>query len=191
MRLTKRAAVLFGLTLLASMAPRVAAEAQSPMPLSSPGSFWKLWGASAKANFIAASGLTGGAAQRVTIAPKPEKPWDAGIFVQSNQPVRKGDTVLLTFWARVFKTPPGGDLILLSGNIYETGESGISVSPQARFLIGKQWKLYQVSGTTTKDYPAGALTAGLLLGTGEQVIDFGPVTLIDLGQERGVQMSHK
>ncbi len=178
MRFTRRA-VITGLAVFGAVAFTAAAGNLAAKVVNDPGSFWGVWG-TAKTNFVAAPGLKGGAAERVTI-PKPNKPWDAGTYAAVTKPVKKGDVLVLMFWARAEKPPPGSDLILVTGRIYEAGPSGSPVSEEASFIIGRQWKLYYVSGTATKDYPVGTLSAGMILGTGDQVIDFGPVSILDFG----------
>ncbi len=178
MRFTKRA-VLTGLAMFGVAALSAAAEDLAQKAVNDPGSFWSVWGM-AKANFVSAPGLKGGAAQRVTIS-KPGKPWDAGTYAAITKPVKKGDVLVLEFWARAERPPAGSDLVMVTGRIYEAGPAGNGVSPESSFLIGAQWKFYYTAGTATKDYPPGTLSAGMVLGTGDQIIDFGPVSVLDFG----------
>lgn len=180
MHSTKRALVA-ALAMLGAVAFGAAADDGTQKTVSDSGVFWGVWGTSVKANFVAAPSLKGGAAQRVTISSKPVHPWDVGTYAAITKPVKKGDVLVLMFWARAEKPPAGSDLILVSGRIYEAGPAGNGISPDANFIIGKQWKFYYVSGTATKDYAAGTLSTGMVLGTGEQVIDFGPVSVVDYG----------
>ena len=179
MHCSKRA-VLAGLAMFGAVALAASAGDVMQKAVSDPGAFWSIWG-KAKTNYVTDPGVKGGAAERVTISPKPDNPWDVGAVVGITKPVQKGDVLLLMFWARAVKLPAGSDLIMVSGRIYESAPSGAGVSPETSLLIGRQWKLYYVSGTATKDYPGGTLEAGMELGTGEQVIDFGPVSVLDLG----------
>lgn len=173
-------AMFWALTVLGTILAPAGADDLLQKAVSDPGAFWGVWGG-AKAKFIATDDLKGGAAQRVTITPKPARPWDAGTYAPINKPVKKGDTLVLMFYARAEKPPEGSDLIMVTGRIYEAGPAGSGVSPETNFIIGQQWKLYYSSGTAMKDYPPGSLSAGMVLGTGEQVIDFGPVAVLDMG----------
>src|SRR5437867_224949 len=47
--------------------------------------------------------------------------------------------------------------------------------------VGPEWKQYEVRGTADKDYPAGSLGAGFQFATAKQVVDLGPVEVVDLG----------
>ncbi|MDE2184139.1 MAG: hypothetical protein KGJ78_14060 [Alphaproteobacteria bacterium] len=179
MHLSKRA-MLAALAMLGAATMAASASDILQKAISDPGAFWTIWGP-AKTNYVTDSRVKGGAAERVTISPKPRNPWDVGASTAISKPVRKGDVVLLMFWARAERPPQGSDLVMLTGRIYENAHPDNGVTPQTNFLIGDQWKLYYASGKATKDYPAGALNAAMVLGSSEQVIDFGPLHVLDLG----------
>lgn len=180
MRILTRA-WMAGAAMAAVLALAASGDDLQQKAVNNPGAFWGVWGA-AKTDYVADPRLKGGAAQRVTISPKPAHAWDVGAYVAITKPVQKGDVLLLTFWARAEKPPAGSDLVMLTGRLYEAAPPNAEVTPEVSFLIGKQWKLYYASGTAAKDYPVGSLSAGMVLGTGEQVIDFGPVSVLDFGQ---------
>jgi hypothetical protein len=175
-----RRAVLSGLAMFGAVALTAAADDIMQKAVNEPGAFWTTWG-KAKTAYVADSGVKGGAAERVTISAKPNNPWDVGASSSVAKAVRKGDVVLLMFWARAEKSPPGSDLVIITGRVYENAPPGTAVTPETNYLVGKQWKLYYSSGKATKDYPVGTLSAGMILGTGEQVIDLGPMFVLDLG----------
>lgn len=173
--------VLICLAMMAGAAARALAQDWSQKAVTEPGAFWNIWG-TAQTNFVAAADIKGGAAERVTVL-KPSKPWDAGTYAPITKPVRKGDLLALMFRARAQTPPAGSDLIMVTGSVYEAGPSAAPVTPEATFLIGRQWKLYVVTGRAERDYPPGTLSAGMKLGTGEQTIDFGPIYVLDLGPD--------
>ncbi|MDE2182663.1 MAG: hypothetical protein KGJ78_06535 [Alphaproteobacteria bacterium] len=173
---------------LAALAVGIAATLQAAADddilskaVNNPSAAWGIYGSAAKSEIVKDPAVTGGAALRVTISPKPEHPWDAGTYANTTKPVRKGDVLLLAFWARAEQMPPGSTTVDLSGRIYEAAPPNTGVTPETAFHITKDWKLYYANGTVTKDYPAGALSCGMLLGSGEQVVDFGPVFVLDFG----------
>ena len=49
-------------------------------------------------------------------------------------------------------------------------------------MIGPEWKLHEVRGKADKDHGAGALNATLHLATGKQVVEIGPVIVLNLGR---------
>lgn len=48
--------------------------------------------------------------------------------------------------------------------------------------IGPEWKQIEIEGKADKDYAAGALGASIHLATAKQVVDLGPVIVLNLGQ---------
>ncbi len=179
MRISKRA-LLSGLAMLGAVALTAAADDTTQKPINNPAVSWGIWGP-AKTDRVTDPGVQGGAAKRVAISPKPDKPWDVGAYANITKPVQKGDVLLLAFWARAETPPAGSDFVVLSGRIHENAPPNTGVTPETSFLVGRQWKEYYASGTATQDYPVGTLSVGMVLGTGEQVIDFGPVSVFDYG----------
>jgi hypothetical protein len=179
MSFSKRA-FLSGLTMLC--AATWAAQAGDPVTLNVPTDSWSFWG-TAKTDNIPDVTVDGGMIRRIAISPAPAQPWDIGSYVNIAKPVHQGDVVLLSFWARAPKPPEGNDFVLLSGRIHENAPPGTSVTPETTFSVGRQWKQFYAGGIATKDYPAGTLSVGMLLGTGDQVIDFATVTILDYGPD--------
>lgn len=141
---------------------------------------WGVWGP-AKVEVSSDASVEGGTVKRVIISPKPANPWDVGLYANITKPVQKGDVIVFAFWARAERPPAGNDFLDVWGRVYETAPPSVSVTPEQNFLIGKAWKLYYSAGTAAKDYPAGTLSCGMQMGTGDQIIDFGPVYVADFG----------
>ena len=96
------------------------------------------------------------------------------------KPVKKGDKIVIAFWARAEQTEDGAP-----GRI---GRVQLEATPQIRaifeqsFEVGSDWKLYQLSGIADADYEPRALNAALHLDVAKQVLDIGPVFVFDYGQ---------
>ncbi len=175
-------AAFFGLAIIgAATEPASAADSDwAQKAINNPADMWGIWGA-AHSEIVNASAVEGGKAERVTISPKPQNAWDIGGYVLITKPVKKGDVVLLAFWARAERLPVGDDFIETTARIHDTSPANASVTPETSFLIGKQWKLFYASGVADKDYPVGTLGCGMLLGGDDQTIDFGPAYIVDYG----------
>ena len=95
------------------------------------------------------------------------------------KPVKKGDKIVIAFWARAERTEGGAP-----GRI---GRVQLEATPKIRtifeqpFEVGKEWKLYQFSGIADADYEPKALNAALHLDVAKQVLDIGPVFVFDYG----------
>jgi hypothetical protein len=166
--------------LIASVMPASADTEWSQKAINNPAESWGIWG-QPKIEFSRDTALPDKNFRRVIISPQPDKAWDIGGYVQITKPVKKGDVLLLAFWARAYKVPVGGDFIEVSGRIHESAPPQTSVAPETQFVIGKQWKLFYASGTADKDYPVGTLSCDMLLGTGDQAVDLVPAYVVDYG----------
>lgn len=96
------------------------------------------------------------------------------------KPVKKGDRIVIAFWARAVSTDKGAP-----GRI---GRVQLEATPKIRTIFEKpfditpEWKMYQLSGTVDADYAPRALNAAFHLDSAKQVLDLGPVFVLDYGQ---------
>lgn len=103
-----------------------------------------------------------------------------GVVTPTLKPVRKGDRIVIAFWARATGTAAGAP-----GRI---GRVQLEATPVVRaifeqaFEIGPAWKMYQLSGVADRDYAPGQLNAALHIDAAKQVLDLGPVFVLNYGQ---------
>ena len=103
-----------------------------------------------------------------------------GVITPTLKPVKKGDRIVIAFWARAVRTPDGQP-----GRI---GRVQLEATPVVRAIFEKpfeltpEWKMYQLSGVADMDYAPKALNAALHLDVQKQVLDLGPVFILDYGQ---------
>lgn len=106
--------------------------------------------------------------------------WRVGVTTPVLKPVKKGDRIVIAFWARAVETENGAP-----GKI---GRVQLEATPVIRtvfeqpFEIAPEWKMYQMKGVADRDYPPRALNAALHLDSARQVLDIGPVYVLDYGQ---------
>lgn len=109
--------------------------------------------------------------------------WRVGVTTPVLKPVRKGDQIVIAFWARAEKTEDGAP-----GKI---GRVQLEATPVVRtifeqsFEIAPDWKMYQLKDVADRDYAPRQLNAALHLDTARQVLDLGPVFVLDYGQASG------
>jgi cephalosporin-C deacetylase-like acetyl esterase len=176
------------LTLLMMLAVPVWAQASAPQAKTSSGlagrlvntpgtAAWNVYGV----NFKVENDKTvqGGQALRITTT-KGANPWSAAASAPLTKPVKKGDVLLVAFWARL-QTPPAGSPtatlpvgVSLAGPPY-TGEFGESVT------ITGEWTIYFVSGTVGADFAPGKLNASIQLAADAKTVDLGPMIILDYG----------
>lgn len=106
--------------------------------------------------------------------------WRIGITTALLKPVKKGDRIVIAFWARAEKTKDGAP-----GKI---GRVQLEATPVIRtifeqpFDIGPTWKMYQLKGVSDRDYKPGELNAAMHLDSAKQVLDVGPLFVFNYGQ---------
>lgn len=121
--------------------------------------------------------VQGGKALRIPVTGE-GNPWGVGANVPLIKAVKAGDKLVIAFYARLSK----GDAPAAKVN----AQLQLSAAPYTA-LFGKpfdvtpEWKLLQFAGKVDKDYPVGTIGAAFHLNTGKQVIDLGPVAVLDMG----------
>jgi hypothetical protein len=122
--------------------------------------------------------VQGGQALRVAVPGKGATPYAVGLSAPVTKAVRKGDKLVLAFWAR-FDKAEGTSVNIANAAVQ------LAAAPYTAFFgkpvdIGPDWKLYSIEGIADRDYAAGELAVSMHLATGKQVVDLGPIFLLDL-----------
>lgn len=103
-----------------------------------------------------------------------------GVVTPTLKSVRKGDRIVIAFWARATGTKDG-----TPGRI---GRVQLEATPVIRtifeksFDIAPEWKMYQLVGNADRDYAPAALNAAFHMDAARQVLDLGPVFILNYGQ---------
>lgn len=136
----------------------------------------------AKAQLIDDPDVTGGKALRVQVPGKSGHPWDSMVSTALKKPIKKGDRLLLVFWAKLVQGENGATTTTLPWNAVSLTSPPWSAVFGGPADIGSQWKQIELTGKADKDYAPADLSVGCQLATAKQTIDFGPIILLDLGQ---------
>ena len=126
--------------------------------------------------------VQGGKAIRIKVARKGANPWDVFVGNPIKKPVRAGDKLLLAFWARLESGENGATTATLPYNGIQLAASPWTPVFHGPVEIGPEWKLVQVEGKTDKDYPADALGVTIHLASAKQIVDLGPIIVLNQGQ---------
>lgn len=174
---------------LSAVAPPALAQAQQPQTdiskqiinAPTPETF-NVYGLSAKPAVVKDKNVQGGRALRVPIAGGGDQPWSVGLISTINQPVKKGDKLVIVVWARAEKLPEGASSAKIS-----TIQVGLAKEPYTTVFkgegeVGSEWKMVHVVGTADRDYAVGDISVSLHLATAKQVLDIGPILLLDLAR---------
>lgn len=118
--------------------------------------------------FVAEPGVKGNTALRARVPAGLAHPWDAGAHVSTDRPIRKGDAVAMTFWARADR--PARIFARLQGDV-----APYVAMTEADLQLTSDWRLYRLSGIAPSDFPAGKAGAELQLGKQEAEVMLGPI----------------
>lgn len=127
--------------------------------------------------------VQGGKVLRVHVAGKGTNPWDIAVGIPVVKPIKAGHRLVLAFFAKVVDGPDGATTVTLPFNAVQLAAAPYTAVLAGPVDIGKDWpsQPYTVIGVADRDYKAGELGITFQVATGKQVLDFGPVFLIDLG----------
>jgi hypothetical protein len=126
--------------------------------------------------------VQGGKALRVPVPGKSDKAWTVSVASGIGKPVKKGDLLVLAFWAKLAKGEAGATSANLPYNAVHLAAEPYTPVFTGAVTIGAEWKIYEIKGTADRDYQSGMLNATLHLATGRQTIDIGPVFVLNMGQ---------
>ncbi len=111
--------------------------------------------------------------------------WDAQWAADTTAPMKKGDVILLSFWARApHSLKESGDG--RSQAVLELARDPWTKSTETDLRIPREWQRFYVRMRAAEDYKAGEAHFVLRLGYEEQTLEFGGISAVDYGQ--GVDM---
>ncbi|MEN3748502.1 carbohydrate binding domain-containing protein [Sphingomonas sp. HF-S3] len=108
--------------------------------------------------------------------------WTVGVNSPLTGAVKKGDKILVAFYARLEKGAGGATTARVNGQLQLSNAPYTQLYGKA-FDITTEWKLYQVVGRADRDYAAGELSAALHVNTAKQTLDIGAIAVLDYGQK--------
>jgi hypothetical protein len=109
--------------------------------------------------------------------------WRVGVITPVLKPVKKGDRIVIAFWAKASGTENGAPGRI--GRVQLEATPVIRTIFEQAFDIGPEWKMYQFEGVADRDYAPRTLNAAMHLDSAKQVLDIGPLFVVNYGQSGG------
>jgi len=126
--------------------------------------------------------IPGGRFIRVDVGSKGANPWDIGAQYSIDKPIKAGDVV---FFAVFLRAPnlKDGETALVPGT--GVGQASAPYGPIATMdaHVTNQWNVYYASTKATRAWGKGEARASAQLAADKQVIDLGPLIVLDLGPD--------
>ena len=181
-------ALVLALTALLPVSPAPAQEAKTApaddimkKAVNIPGTNWSVYGPGQTTKKLRDDAVPGGEVLRATVTIAGANAWDAGAISPIQKPIAAGDTILVAMYLRAPALKDGE-----TAAIPYIGANG--AAPPYQDVVGtgvsitREWKLYYASGKANRDLPGGSVRVTAHLAAKPQVIDLGPVFVLDFGQ---------
>lgn len=136
----------------------------------------------AKAALIEDAKAEGGKALRVQVPKKGANPWDSTVGGPIKKPINRGDHLVILYSARLEKSDSGATTTTLPYTALQLTAAPYSTILQGSADIGPEWKQFQVTGISNANCKPGELKVTMQLATAKQVVDLGPIIVLDKGQ---------
>lgn len=122
--------------------------------------------------------VQGGMGVEVKIAAASANPWDSAAETQITGAIHKGDKIIGAVWLRCKNTDgtPCQVNLRIQGN--QAPWPGLI---QDSDQVGGDWQMYSVQTVATQDFPKATSAMDVHLATTKQVIDIGPMFVLNMG----------
>ena len=110
-------------------------------------------------------------------ARKGKNPWDSGLSGTIPGAIKRGDTVMMSYWAKAVK----GDGIISNAGLQLNSPpySAMAMEPAE---LSSEWEQFFVSGTAARDYGESEAGYTIQVGGAKQTLRIGPIFILNLGQ---------
>lgn len=130
-----------------------------------------------EANVVNDDGVPGGRALDIIVPRAGQNPWDGGVSGGLTADIKKGDTLVMAFWAKSIEGP--GEIanvgLQMNAAPYTAIDQLMSVN------IEPTWQPYAVFVTADQDYSAGDAGYTFHLTSAKQKLRVGPVVVFNMG----------
>jgi len=142
---------------------------------------WNPEGANKRVSIEEADGVPGGQAIQFRVRRKSGKPWDIRLRAPYDNNVSAGEQIEVYFWARATKLPKGKDAAKI-GVVVGRDKEPYDTIVNNEIMPTTDWKMYRVTGTAERDFPASESEMGFNFGFEKQTVQLGPFYAVTLGQ---------
>jgi len=183
---------IFAMAAALGLAAATPAFAATVNPLQSPDLPKQLINEAGTAYIFYGSGMTqkrmkdaeipGGQFVRVDVSMKGIHPWDAGGGYAINKPIKAGDVIFFAIYARAPNLKEGETALMPGLGVVQDGAPYTPIAV-AEKRINNQWGVYYIAAKSTAAWRRGEAHVAMQLAADKQVIDLGPVLVLDLGPD--------
>ncbi len=137
-------------------------------------------GAGASVRTIAVEGQPFTSAIQIRTTTKPEKPYAIQLAAKTTGPIKMGNVLLATFWARGVEHSPEADEARTEF-VLELGRDPFTKSGVLPAALDREWSKYYVPCSAMSDLPAGEGAIGFRCGYDPQVFEIAALNVRNYG----------
>jgi hypothetical protein len=175
---------------LALAAAPVAAETIDPLQsetlirkvINEPGTAYTFYGGGMTQKSMKDPEIPGGVFVRVDVSQKGGHPWDVGGGYPILKPIKAGDVIFFAIYARAPNLKNGETASMPQMGVCQDASPYTPIAIADKTLTN-QWNVYYVSAKATSPWQRGQAHVAMQLAADKQVIDLGPVFVLDLGPD--------
>ena len=139
------------------------------------------YGGNQQSSLNTKSDAIGGAALELQVK-KGRNTWDAGVVSPLATPIKKGDTIYITLFAKALTLPAGkASTNIVNVGIQRSSEPYDAILAQNLQLTDK-WQSFSIATTSRENLDVGEAQLSMQLATDDHNIAVGPAFVINLGQ---------
>ncbi|MFK8018056.1 MAG: glycoside hydrolase family 5 protein [Gammaproteobacteria bacterium] len=125
--------------------------------------------------------VPGGEAIVIKVGRAGENPWDAGLSGPLSVALKKGERVVLAYWAKAEK---GESAVISNAGLQMIAEPYTPLSPLEPASLTNRWQRFIVEAVVDRDYLPGEAGYTFQLAGAKQTIRMGPVFVMNVGAPR-------
>ncbi len=129
------------------------------------------------------TGLPGDRSIRIDVPDKGANPWDIQASAGITKPVKKGDVILVAFWARADLAAGENPAAVLTTIQFQESKPPFTNIFNDTAALSSKWTMYYASGVATEDYGPGSVNVTMFLATAKQTVYLGQIFIIDFGPD--------
>lgn len=125
-----------------------------------------------------------GGLQAEIVTKKGRNHWDGGANIKLFKPVKKGDVLHLTFFAKVIEA--SDDTGALHGVGVQLSQPPYSALFSNQVQLTKEWQSFSFAGRAPQDFTEDQLQASFQVASQAQTVAIGPVFVFNVGEQQDI-----
>lgn len=150
--------------------------------INEPGTAYTFYGGNMTQKQMKDPDVPGGVFVRIDVSMKGAHPWDVGGGYPILKPIKAGDVIFFAIYMRAPNLKNGETALMPQIGVGQNGSPYTPIAIDDK-RITNQWAVYYISAKATSAWHRNEAHVAMQLAADKQVIDLGPVFVLDLGPD--------